>query len=144
MNLNKMLFAFIKIAFTVMLVLLLLFGTIHLCQRGYDFGYRFFTESSVDPAPGKDVLVLVEPDTSGKALAKKLQEKGLVRDAKLFYFQLKLSAYSKSIEPGTYTLNTSMTPKELMIAMAPGEKDSSSTEKADSKGAVKATESAGE
>ncbi|MGN0415102.1 MAG: endolytic transglycosylase MltG [Agathobacter sp.] len=135
MNLNKILFAFIKIAFTVMVVLLIVFGTINLCRTGYDYGYRLFTETAVDLAPGEDVLVLVEPGTSGYALARKLEEKGLIRDAKLFYLQLKLSAYSKSIEPGTYTLNTSMTPKEMMIAMSPGEQETQTTE---------ATEAAGE
>ena len=106
----------------------MIFGTLELCRMGYDYGYRLFTETAVDVAPGEDVLVLVEPGTSGYALAKKLEEKGLVRDAKLFYFQLKLSAYSKSIEAGTYTLNTSMTPKEMMIAMSPGEQETQTTE----------------
>ncbi|MCI7322314.1 MAG: endolytic transglycosylase MltG [Lachnospiraceae bacterium] len=128
MSLNKILFAFIKIAFSVMVVLFVIFGTLELCRMGYDYGYRLFTETAVDVAPGEDVLVLVEPGTSGYALAKKLEEKGLVRDAKLFYFQLKLSAYSKSIEAGTYTLNTSMTPKEMMIAMSPGEQETQTTE----------------
>lgn len=134
MNLNRVLFAFIKIAFNVMIVLMIIFGTFSLCGAGYDYGYRFFSETSMAPAPGEDVLVLVEPGTSGFELSKKLEEKGLVRDAKLFYLQLKLSAYSKSIEPGTYTLNTSMTPKELMIAMSPGELETRTTESTEAAG----------
>lgn len=134
MDLNKTLFAFIKIAFTVMIVLLILLGTVSLCETGYDYGFRFFTETSMSPAPGEDVLVLVESGTSGMELSRKLEEKGLVRDAELFYLQLKLSAYSKSIEPGTYTLNTSMTPKELMIAMSPGEMGTESTESTEAAG----------
>lgn len=134
MDLNRTLFAFIKIAFTVMIVLLILLGTVSLCETGYDYGFRFFTETSMAPAPGEDVLVSVESGTSGMELSRKLEEKGLVRDAELFYLQLKLSVYSKSIEPGTYTLNTSMTPKELMIAMSPGEMGTESTESTEAAG----------
>ena len=133
MDINKALFSFIKIAFSVMIILLIVYATIHLSKTGYEYGYRLFTETAMDEAPGEDVLVQVKPDMSDKQIATMLQDKGLVRDSKLFYLQLKLSAYSHSIEPGVYTLNTSMTPKELMIAMAPEESTQSaeSTEGAD-------------
>ena len=121
MDINKALFSFIKIAFLVMVILLVVYATIHLSKTGYEYGYRLYTETAVDEAPGEDVLVQIKPDMSNKQIAQMLQEKGLVRDSKLFYLQLKLSAYSHSIEPGVYTLNTSMTPKELMMAMSPEE-----------------------
>lgn len=41
----------------------------------------------------------------------------------LFYLQLKLSAYSKKLVPGIYTLNTSMTAKEMMVVMAGKKKE---------------------
>ena len=47
-----------------------------------------------------------------------LEEEGLVRDDLLFYAQLKLSAYSQKLQPGVYTLNTSMTGKDMMAIMA--------------------------
>lgn len=133
MDINKALFSFIKIAFLVMVILLVVYATIHLSKTGYEYGYRLYTETAVDEEPGEDVLVQVKPDMSNRQIAQMLQEKGLVRDSKLFYLQLKLSAYSHSIEPGVYTLNTSMTPKELMIAMSPEESTEStgSTEGAD-------------
>ena len=117
MNINKALFSFVKIAFLVMVLLLIVYATIHLSKTGYEYGYRLFTETAVDEAPGEDVLVQVKPDMSNRQIAQMLEEKGLVRDRKLFYLQLKLSAYSHSIQSGVYTLNTSMTPKELMMAM---------------------------
>lgn len=121
MDVNKALFSFIKIAFIIMIALLVIYGTVGLCSLGYDLGYRFFTETPVDEAPGKDVVVQVVENTSARDLSELLEERGLVRDARLFYLQLKLSAYSKSIQQGTYTLNTSMTTKEMMIAMSPQE-----------------------
>ena len=50
MDINKALFTFIKIAFSVMLVLLILYGAVHLCRASYDFGYRFFADSQMDDA----------------------------------------------------------------------------------------------
>lgn len=138
MDINKALFSFIKIAFSVMVILLIVYVTIHLSKTGYEYGYRLYTETAVDEAPGRDVLVQVKPDMSNKQIAGMLEEKGLVRDSKLFYLQLKLSAYNHSIEPGVYTLNTSMTPKELMIAMSPDE----ATESAESTESTVATEPA--
>lgn len=118
MDLNKMLFTFIKWAFGVLIALFIIYLAISLGTTGYDFGYRVFTEAAIDNPPGKDVLVQVSEDTSERELGKILEEKGLVRDSRLFYLQLKLSAYSGKIIPGVYTLNTSMTPKEMIVAMA--------------------------
>jgi UPF0755 protein len=63
-------------------------------------------------------MVLVKEDMSQKEIAEMLEEKGLVRDSRLFLLQLKLSAYSGKLIPGVYTLNTSMEPKEMMVVMA--------------------------
>jgi UPF0755 protein len=63
-------------------------------------------------------MVLVKEDMSQKEVAQMLEEKGLVRDYRLFLLQLKLSAYSGKLVPGVYTLNTSMEPKEMMVVMA--------------------------
>lgn len=136
MDVNKALFLFIKIIFTIMVVLMLIVGTVKLCTTGYDYGFRFFTETSVDAEPGKDVTVQVYESTSAKELSEMLEEKGLIRDAKLFYMRLKLSAYSKSIKPGVYVLNTSMTPKEMMIAMSLEE----DTQSAESTEGIESTE----
>ena len=131
MDFNKALFGFIKVAFTIMVILLIVFGAVKICSVGYDFGYRVFTESAIDKEPGKDVLVQVREDTSARELGKTLEEKGLVRDGNLFFLQLKLSAYSKRILPGVYTLNTSMTAKDMMVVMSTEESESTeSTETA--------------
>ena len=46
---NKALFTFIKIAFVIMLILLILYGTVHLCRTCYDYGYRFCAEKQMVP-----------------------------------------------------------------------------------------------
>ena len=78
MDLNKVLFKFIKIAFGILVVLLIVYAAINLSGLGFDFGYRVFTESAIDNPPGKDVLVQVKDDTSEKELGVILEEKGLV------------------------------------------------------------------
>ena len=124
MDLNKFLFRFISIAFKIMVVLFVIAATVKLGGIGYDFGYRVFTEPAMAEEPGKDVLVQVREDMSVRELGKTLEEKGLVRDGNLFFLQLKLSAYSKKILPGVYTLNTSMTAKDMMVVMSTEVKES--------------------
>lgn len=118
MDFNKALFGFIRIAFTVMMVLLVIYLGVNLCRVGYDFGYRVFTEPAIEDSPGRDILVQIKDDTSSKDIGRILEDKGLVRDGKLFYLQYKLSAYYGKISPNVYTLNTSMTPKEMIVLMA--------------------------
>lgn len=115
---NKTLYKWIRIAFTVMIVLVVVYGTISLSYRAYDFGYRVFTEPAMEELPGVSVEVTIEESMSPKQIGKLLEEEGLIRDADLFVVQYKLSAYSGEIIPGTYTLNTSLTAKEMMIIMA--------------------------
>ena len=111
-----------------MIILIVLLATFYLSRMGYDYGYRLFTETAVEETPGPDVLVQIKQETSNWQIGKLLEQKGLVRDSKLFYLQLKTSAYSKSIKPGVYTLNTSMTPKEMMIVMSGQETQNDETE----------------
>ena len=109
MKWNKVVFKFVSISFSILVALLVVVGLIELGSYCYDFGYRVFTESPVDEAPGRDVNVSVTADMSERDIGKMLKEEGLVEDANLFYAQLKLSAYSGKLKPGVYTLNTSMT-----------------------------------
>lgn len=115
---NRALFGFIRAAFTVLVILAVVYVTVQLAMVGYDFGYRVFTEPAMSAAPGHDVPVLVKDDMSDLAIAKMLEEKGLIRDKNLGFLQIKLSAYSGKTIPGAYTLNTSMDVKEMMYIMS--------------------------
>lgn len=139
MDFNKALFGFIKVAFTIMVILLIVFGAVKICSVGYDFGYRVFTEPAISKQLGTDILVDVTDKMSEKEIGQLLEDKGLVKDGNLFYLQLKLSAYSKKLVPGIYTLNTSMTAKEMMVVMAGKKKeepDSVNKPQADDRSAV--------
>ena len=123
MDINKALFKFIKIGFTIMIILIVLLATFYLSRTGYDYGYRLFTETAVEETPGTDVLVQIKQETSNWQIGKLLEQKGLVRDSSLYVAQYYLSAYVNDLLPGTYTLNTSMTTKEMLIVMSTAEKD---------------------
>ena len=74
------------------------------------------------------VIAICGKICSGKSYyAKELKEKGLVENAKLFFVQLKVSAYSGRLHSGVYTLNTSMTARDMMVLMA-AEPEQSSTD----------------
>lgn len=119
MEKNRVLFSFIRMGISVIVILLVVYFGVKIAATGYDFGYRVFTETAVDSAPGRDTLIQIKEDMSEYDIAKLLEERGMVRDAKLFYIQLKLSVYSGKEVPGVYTVNSSMTPKEIMATISP-------------------------
>lgn len=84
----------------------------------YDYGYRVFKEEPVAEAPGVDIQVDITIGKSTMDIGQILEDKGLIRDAKLFYIQNLLSHYKDKLQPGTYVLNTSMTMEEMMEIMS--------------------------
>ena len=124
MKLNKVIFKFVSLSFSILVMLLVVLGLVELGSFCYDFGYRVFTETPVDEEPGRYVVVQVTSDMSESEIGDMLEEAGLVRDGKLFYAQLKLSAYSGDLLPGIYTLNTAMTGKDMIVVMATGTEES--------------------
>lgn len=92
-------------------------------KQAYDFGFRIFTEEAMSPEPGRDVAVTIVQGDSTMDVGRMLEEKGLIRDPNLFYVQKKCSVYDNDIQPGFYTLNTSMTAED-MFAIIAGKKDS--------------------
>lgn len=136
-DLNKTLFKGIKVAGTILIVLLVVYGTMRASYVAYDFGYRVFTEPAMESKPGTAVTVTIEADMDAMDIADYLLEKGLIRDANLFWLQYQLSAYKGELLPGTYTLNTSQTAKEMMVIMAT-ETETTADEESDS---VEGTES---
>ena len=128
MNMNKIVFRFVSISFSVLIFLLIVIGLIKAGTYCYDFGYRIFTEGAVEAAPGRDVVVQITEDMSGLDIGGELEEKGLINDKLLFFVQLKLSAYADDINSGVYTLNTSMEPREMMEAMSLEKEDTETEE----------------
>lgn len=106
----------IKIAAVIFLVMFVYNTSI----KAYDYGYRVFAEEPMTFGEGRTISIYVKSEDSIKDIGVNLQEKGLIRDANLFYIQELLSEYHGKIQPGIYDLNTSMKPEEMMAVMAAG------------------------
>ncbi|MCM1264555.1 MAG: endolytic transglycosylase MltG [Butyrivibrio sp.] len=88
--------------------------------KAYDYGYRVFAEEPMTFGEGRTISIYVKSEDSVKDIGVNLQEKGLIRDANLFYIQELLSEYHGKIQPGIYDLNTSMKPEEMLAVMSEG------------------------
>lgn len=87
-------------------------------MKAYDFGYRVFAEEAMTTGEGRIISIYVEPDDSVMDIGKNLEEKGLIRDANLFFVQELLSENHGKINPGIYDLSTSMKSDEMLTIMA--------------------------
>lgn len=101
---------------TVVFVAIVLF-IYRTAVTAYDYGYRVFAEGPVSQGEGRTLSVYVEENASAREIGEMLQEKGLIRDGKLFWIQELLSENHGEIQPGIYDLNTSMTSQEMIAVM---------------------------
>lgn len=108
--------------FSIILKVVIIVAAILLIYKGattaYDYGYRLFTEPAVSQGTGREVTVSITSGKSAKEVGKLLESKGLIRDAKLFVLQELISDYHGKIQPGIYTLNSSMTADEMLAIMS--------------------------
>lgn len=104
----------IKIAAVVFLITFVYDAAV----KAYDYGYRVFAEEPVSVGDGRTISISVGTSDSVRDIGKNLEEKGLIRDANLFFVQELLSEYHGKIQPGIYDLNTSMTNDEMMAIMS--------------------------
>ena len=109
----------LKIAVTLAIVILIY----NLGLKAYDFGFRIFAEEPVELGTGRMVSVSIVEGKSVSEIGDILEEKGLIRDAKLFYFQEMFSEYKGELKPGVYELSTGMTPYEMMEIMSASDEE---------------------
>ena len=84
-------------------------------SRAYTFGHNIFDEQALDTVDNARVTEVTIPDNvSVQELTDIIYQRGLINDKPIFYFQVLLSDYKGKFVGGTYTLNTAMTPTEMM------------------------------
>lgn len=109
----------VTIAADIILVLIAALVMFWAGSKAYTFGHSIFDEQSVDTVENaRETEVTIPENVSASQLAKIMYEKGLTKDKNIFYFQVKLSEYDGKFIAGTYTLNTSMKPTEIMKTLA--------------------------
>ena len=105
---------FFRIALYVCVALLVFW----IGKSSYNFGYQIFNQHPISPGEGQEVTVVIKEDSSVYDIGKTLEKKGLIRDAKVFYIQEKLSNYAGQLKLGTYLLSTAYTPNRIMGILA--------------------------
>ena len=88
-----------------------------LAVAAYDFGFNLFADIPMDEGEGRTVSVVISENQDTMDIAKMLEEKGLIRDAKMFFVQEKLSDYKDQTVSGTYELNTDMSIEEMLAVL---------------------------
>ena len=94
------------------LLLLLTFEGLRIC---FDFGHDIFYQQPMEAEPGTDHVVTLEDGATMQSTAEQLKDAGLIRNELAFVIQGQL--YQINLYPGDYTLNTSMTTKEILTAL---------------------------
>lgn len=87
----------------------------------YDFGFNLFADIPVDEGDGRTVNVVISESQDAMDVGKMLEEKGLIRDAKMFYIQEKLSDYKDQMVAGSYELNTAMSIEDMLAVICNSE-----------------------
>ena len=98
-----------RLAIRIMLTALAVLAVYVAAKYAYDFGRDIFYQIPAESAPGHDITLEISDDSD---LPKVLFENGLIRNEKAF--SVMTAFYKPDPVPGEYTLNTSMTTKELI------------------------------
>ena len=109
----------IKLGVLIFLVTLIYKGAL----TAYDYGYRVFTEAPVSVGEGRIISVEIKEDQSAMEIGEMLLQKGLIRDARIFFLQELLSEYRGKEVPGIYDLSTAMTGAEMLAVICPDEEE---------------------
>lgn len=128
MKVKSVISAVLGAIFRVVVTILVIYVIYQGAMICYDYGYRVFTEPAVSAGEGRTVTIAVTEDMTPAELAKILESRGLVRDAKLFTLQYYLSEYKEDVGPGVFDLSTSMTAEEIMAAMVVEKEDEATEE----------------
>lgn len=97
-----------KLILYALVILLLAEGI----TRGYDFGHAIFYATAMEAAPGRDKELAVPRGQTTSETIRALKDLDLIDNELAIRIQMKF--YDYEVYPGTYTLNTSMTSKEIL------------------------------
>lgn len=129
MSVKNIIGATVQIAIKVVVFAYIIMYIFRTAIAAYDYGYRVFTEPPLSYGEGRIISVYVEEDSSALDVGKMLQEKGLIRDGRLFMIQELLSENHGKIQPGVYDLNTNMTSQEMLTVIAQESESDEETDK---------------
>lgn len=100
-------FAKFILKFTIYIIVVFLIGS-----QLFRFGDRLFYERAIDEENPRTVEFVIAENDKMEDVAKKLFNSGLIDDELAFKFRAYI--YKTNITPGTYTLDTTMTIKNML------------------------------
>lgn len=116
---NKNVRVALSISMNIIIVIVGAFIIYTAGTKAYTFGHSIFDEQAVDtPENARETDITIPDKVSAKELASIICGRGLAKDQSILYFQIVLSDYKDKFIGGTYTLNTSMTPTEMMEVLS--------------------------
>ena len=105
-------------AFRIALYVCIVVLIIWIGRVSYQFGHDIFDQHPMSPGEGQEITVVIKEDDSVYDIAKTLESKGLIEDAKVFWVQEKLSNYKGKMKPGTYLFSTGYEPASVMAIIS--------------------------
>ena len=114
MNIKQLLGAISAMIIKIALAAVIIAVVFKLAVYAYDFGYQVFADTPISEGEGRTVSVVVSEGQSIREVARLLEQKGLVKDANVFYVQERLSDYKDMLKPGTYELSTAMNSEQML------------------------------
>ena len=107
-----------KTVVKVTIYFLLIFFMFFIGTKSFYFGKALFTDAGIDKAPGRDITVVIPPGSSNGDVAERLVDAGVIESKLVFGVQCIL--YDAEFKAGTYTLNTSSAPDDIIEVLSAG------------------------
>lgn len=126
-EINRITSTIISVSCKVLMYILVLFLLYEGATRGYSYGHEVFAPTAMAEPPGRDHDITIDKGESVSDAAKLLKEQGLIKDDMIVVLQAKI--YEYEVYPGTYTLNTSQTSKDMLKLIDAGGKNSGDEKK---------------
>ncbi len=111
-DINRVTGTIIGISFRLILYAIAILLIYKGATKGYEFGHEIFYASAMEAPPGHSMEIQVDAGDSVSAVGKTLEENGLINNQ--YSFIIQAMVYDYEIQPGTYTLNTSLTSREIL------------------------------
>lgn len=119
MESRKLASTILSVSCRTLIFVIVAMGLYFVGRTAFSFGREIFDEKSMtSKLDACDVEITIPADYTTEGVAELLKAAGLIEDARLFQAQTMLSDYYKKFTPGTYTLNTGMTPSEILAAIS--------------------------
>lgn len=119
MESRKLASTILSVSCRTLIFVIVAMGLYFVGRTAFSFGREIFDEKSMtSKLDARDVEITIPADYTTEGVAELLKAAGLIEDARLFQAQTMLSDYYKKFTPGTYTLNTGMTPSEILAAIS--------------------------